>query len=388
MPLRHLALALLALAAAAPTPCQTARMLVSSRNTDEILAYDSSGAFAGVFASGGGLDNPVGLTFGPDGHVWVASANTNQILRFHGVTGAPLGVFASVASPRNLVFGPDGNLYVCSGSTASVLAFTSTGTALGVFASGAAISGNTSLAFGPDFHLYVGSVFNDQVVRFDGRTGASLGVFANVGMNGTHDLSFGPDGDLFVSNAFSNTVTRYDGATGAFLGVFVQDVALSFPLGLTWDAAGDLHVANQGGDEVRRYDGDTGALLSVFVAPAAGGLDGPLFTAFEPWPSGLELLAPVPGVAGQTSLFPVRGAMPGGAVALGAGTVAGSLTLPCPGLAAGIADVFLLAAGPADESGQLLHAMAIPAGAAGLGFLLQAVDVTGCAVSAVRAHTF
>lgn len=367
---------------------QGPRLLVASRNTDEILAYDGTGAFAGSFASGGGLDNPVGITFGPDGHLWVASGNTNQILRFDGATGAPLGVFAGVASPRNLTFGPDGNLYVCSGTTASVVAFTPAGTPLGTFASGAAISGNTSLTFGPDFDLYVGSVFNSQVVRFDGRTGALVGVFANTGMNGTGELSFGPDGDLYVCNSFGNNVTKHDGATGAFVGVFVQDPALNVPLGLTWDSSGNLLVANQLADEVRRYDGATGALLGVFVTAGLGGLDGPMFATFEPRPGGVQLPPPSPGVAGQVSLFEVRGAVPGGAVALGAGTLAGSLALPCPGLVVSIADVFLLAAGAADESGRLLHSMPIPAGAQGLGFLLQAVDVTGCSVSTVRSHVF
>jgi glucose/arabinose dehydrogenase len=58
-------------------------LLVTSRNTDEVLRYDlATGAFLGVFAAGGGLDNPVGLTFGPDGHLYVASDVTDQVLRY------------------------------------------------------------------------------------------------------------------------------------------------------------------------------------------------------------------------------------------------------------------------------------------------------------------
>jgi hypothetical protein len=171
-------------------------LLVASRFTNQVLAYDSAGNPAGVFASGGGLLNPVGLTFGPDGHLSVVSANTTQVLRFDGTTGAPLGVFVSpgngLSAPRQLSFGPDGNLYLCSGGTAQVFRYDGTsGAFLGVFAQSPAIAANTSMTFGPDLNLYVGSVTKNQVVRFDGRTGALIGVFASTQMSGTHDLSFG-----------------------------------------------------------------------------------------------------------------------------------------------------------------------------------------------------
>lgn len=85
-----------------------ADLLVSSLNTDSVLRYDSTtGAFLGTFASGGGLNNPVGLTFGPDGHLYVGSAATDSVLRYDGTTGAFLDSFASgggLDGPAFLVF--------------------------------------------------------------------------------------------------------------------------------------------------------------------------------------------------------------------------------------------------------------------------------------------
>ena len=52
-------------------PSVYAGLLVSSYNNNEILSYNqTTGAFEGVFASGGPLVNPNGLTFGPDGDLY------------------------------------------------------------------------------------------------------------------------------------------------------------------------------------------------------------------------------------------------------------------------------------------------------------------------------
>lgn len=314
--------------------------LVSSRFTNQVLAYDTAGGFAGVFAQGGGLVNPVGISYGPDGNLYVVSANSNQILSYDA-GGMFLGVFAQgLNAPRNLTFGPDGNLYVCNAGTSQVLRFHRSGAPMGAFAQGTAIAANTSMTFGPDFNLYVGSVTRNQVVRFDGVSGAMLGVFASTNMNGTHDLSFGPDGHLYVSNAFAN-------------------------------------------NEVRRYDGTTGALLGVFVTPGSGGLNAPLFTTFVRDPSGMQLSLSQPASAGQNVTFVTTGAWPGAVLGLGIGTSAGPFPLPCPALFLGIANPAVLGTASADEAGRgVLRAFA-PPGIVGLTFLFQAVDFTGCSTSAV-----
>src|SRR5262249_37645274 len=43
----------------------------------------------------GGLNQPIGEAFGPDGNFYVCSYGTNQILRYDGTTGAFIDVFAS-----------------------------------------------------------------------------------------------------------------------------------------------------------------------------------------------------------------------------------------------------------------------------------------------------
>ena len=101
----------------------------------------------------GGLAWAHQLKFGPDWNLYVASSQTNQVLRYDGQTGAFLDVFVQ-AGAQGLQF-PVG------------------------------------LAFGPDGHLYVGSFGNDRILRYDGVTGAALGIAANIG-------AMGLDGPLFI----------------------------------------------------------------------------------------------------------------------------------------------------------------------------------------------
>ena len=94
-----------------------------------------------------GSPRPRAYSFADDA-LYVSSAGSNQILRFHGTSGAFLGVFVDAVSfPDGLAFGPDGHLYVSS---------------------------------------YVSSVNNSSVIdqailRFDGTTGAALEPFVRFG---------------------------------------------------------------------------------------------------------------------------------------------------------------------------------------------------------------
>src|SRR5262249_7026558 len=137
----------------------------------QVLEYDGrTGApvGSGVFVPAGsaGLINPIGLTFGPNGNLFVGSAGsasfTGRVLEFDGTTGAPVGsgVFvpagsAGLNAPVGLTFGPDGNLFVVD-------------------------AGGTG-----------------QVLEFDGLTGAPVGTgvfvpFGSAGLDQPRFLTFGP----------------------------------------------------------------------------------------------------------------------------------------------------------------------------------------------------
>lgn len=113
-------------------------------NTCEIETFIPGGT------GGLGFQDAGGFTWGPDGHLYVASEDSDSILRFKGLTGEPLPASGQSGAtfawggpildrPRSVVFGPDGNLYVTATKSPNdhIHRYNgSTGEYLGVFASG------------------------------------------------------------------------------------------------------------------------------------------------------------------------------------------------------------------------------------------------------------
>jgi sugar lactone lactonase YvrE len=166
----------------------------------DVESYDgTTGTFRGHFVTpnSGGLNHPQGLVFGPDGNLYVSDAYSRSIMRYDGVTGAPL------PGPGN-----SGALFVSQGS--------------------GDLEEGQGIVFGPDGNLYVADGQTGQVLRYDGQTGAPLPSAGNTGAtfipadsmgDPRAGLIFGPDGDLYVTSAVAGTdlvaVLRFDGTTGA-----------------------------------------------------------------------------------------------------------------------------------------------------------------------------
>jgi hypothetical protein len=201
-----------------------------------IVRVDHSTQAVSTFvpANYGGLLNVHGLTFGPDGHLYVADASGHQILRYDGSTGTFLGTFVSpgqgLIAPSDLLFGPDRtgdlhpDLYVSSNGSDQVLMFdgANPNTPLGVLVqagSGGGFTAPTDMAFGPHGNLYVvfgdnSNNYNDieQVYRFDEVTGALIDTPVAVGsglVGATAFLTFDDRGDLFVSSQRTSQISRY-----------------------------------------------------------------------------------------------------------------------------------------------------------------------------------
>jgi len=143
-----------------------------------------SGAFIDDFVSSGsgGLNFPMGMVFGSDGHLYVTSRNTDEVLRYNGTTGAFIDDFVSSGS---------------GGLTAP-----------------------RGLLFDSVFNLYVGSETSNEVLRYNGTTGAFIDDFVSSGSGGldvTQALLFGPDGNFYVISRGTNEILRYQGSFSVVL---------------------------------------------------------------------------------------------------------------------------------------------------------------------------
>jgi streptogramin lyase len=69
--------------------------------TDSVLRYNSTtGEFIDTFIppGSGGLAFPFGLSFGPDGNLYVGNVATQSILRYNGTTGEFIDTFVPPGS--------------------------------------------------------------------------------------------------------------------------------------------------------------------------------------------------------------------------------------------------------------------------------------------------
>lgn len=239
----------------------------------------------------GHLASPTMLAFGPDRNLYVANRENFDIRRYDGRTGAFLGTFVRAGSgglvePGDFAFGPDGNLYVINASSFlapppdEVLRFNGkTGAPMGAFIkAGSGLTEPHNLTFGPDGSLYVGGPTG--VLRFSGKTGAFIRLFAphDAHLGNVGGIAFGPDGDLYVSDWQKSDVVRYEGKTGTLKGVFVP------PSGL--GVSGQMGLAS-------RY---------ILFGPRGSGDVSPLAVARTKETPASPNLAYAPGVVGPSEL--------------------------------------------------------------------------------------
>jgi streptogramin lyase len=279
-----------------------ADLFVSDLNHNAVQEYDkTTGAFVRTFASGGGLSEPTGLAFGPNGDLFVSSAATNAVLEYNGTAGAFVRTFTSgggLNEPIGLVFGPNGDLFVSGFNNNQVLEYNgTTGAFVKVFANTffRGLVGPTGLVFGPNGDLFVASYNSSSgpVFEYNGATGAFVKVFTTgfPQPSSPDGLVFGPNGDLFVTNnlVLNPTILEYNGATGAFVKTFASELS-----GQIWDPVfgpnGNLFVSDGGG--VEEYDGTTGAFIETFTSGLR--FTKPTYMVFAPGDYGAPAIPAVP----------------------------------------------------------------------------------------------
>jgi hypothetical protein len=85
---------------------------VVSGNGNVVQRFNgANGSFISTFASGGGLGLPIGIIYGPDANLYVASYSSHKVARFDSLSGAYLDDFVTnnsggLSGPNFMVFRP------------------------------------------------------------------------------------------------------------------------------------------------------------------------------------------------------------------------------------------------------------------------------------------
>ncbi len=243
----------------------SADLLVGSWQTHSIRRYDDFGNYVGDFVppGDGGLFLPDGMDFGADGHLYVASSNSNQVLRYNGQTGTFIDAFIDTGlnAPGNLQFGPDGFLYVCDKNTGRVLRFDpNSGSLDSVFASGGGLTNPVGLLWKDDM-LYVSDFAGGAIRRFNANTGEFVDNFTFV----ASPLILNTDaaGNVLVSSHSASNILRFD-CDGNAIGNFLNGGPVNCPVGHLFAPNGETWVASWGNHRLLRYDSSNGEFIAVF----------------------------------------------------------------------------------------------------------------------------
>jgi hypothetical protein len=276
----------------------------SNGNAGQVLRFDwASQTYQSFVTPGsGGMIGNLGITFGPDGNLYVGCGRQSIIYEFDGTTGAFIGDFVPAGSgglnyPCGLHFGADGNLYVCSANTNQILKYegptspdgVQPGQFLGVFA-------NTQhtypfdFNFGPDGNVYVscpqldsnnvsqGSFIDAYYGPSSPLAGQFIGTFVANGTGGLADSRtplFDSAGNLYVADMHLNEVLEYQGPNGASPGAYIQAYVttgqgdLSAPNGMAVGPDGNLYVSSRDANQVTRYAPSSQASFVVTLDSAS-----------------------------------------------------------------------------------------------------------------------
>ena len=219
------------------------------------------------------LQNPAGITVGPDGNLYISSQGNDSIVEYNLTThslstfisASVLGPIAtsngdSAFGPAGMAFGPDGNLYVALSAAPGAAIPTGPG---GVVRFD--LTNNGGLAYSGQSAIIASAPTLNAPGGLVDPTEMAFGVgAANI------DTLYVSDSGVGSVVAIPHAVAQTPGALTTFVAPGSGPTAhpLIYPTGLAWSSSGALEVVDLGNPEAQTPAQDVGQVLT-FKMPTA-----------------------------------------------------------------------------------------------------------------------
>ncbi|RKZ90335.1 MAG: hypothetical protein DRR19_10400 [Candidatus Parabeggiatoa sp. nov. 1] len=309
------------------------------------VAGNGSHGFSGDggLATEASLRNPIDIAFGPDGSLYIADSGNHRIRRvdvdgiIHTVAGDGSRVFsgdgglateAGLHYPTGITFGPDGSLYITDSGNHRIRRVGVDGIINTV--AGLNLNNPRGIAFGPDGGLYiadtrnhrirrvgVNGIFNTVVGRGHYAFSGDGGLATEAGINPV-DIAFGPDGSLYIVDVWNYRIRRVgvDGIINTVAGKnrekkfsgdggLATEANLYSPQSIAFGPDGSFYIADSGNSRIRRVSSMLPgfSLENIILASEVGGL----LYEFTPEGRHLRTLDSITGKAVYTFAYTENG---------------------------------------------------------------------------------
>ncbi|HEV3162579.1 MAG TPA: hypothetical protein VGZ22_00965 [Isosphaeraceae bacterium] len=211
---------------------------------------------------------PIGITTGPDGNLWVAEAASNNIGRInpttHKITEFPIPTANS--RPLQITAGPDGNLWFTEGNAVKIGEINPTTHAITDFPVPTSTSSPTGITAGPDGNLWFTEATGNKIGQINPTTHA-IAEFPIPTINSRAEgIVAGPDGNLWFTEF--NKIGQINPTTHAIT-EFPIPTAASGAARITAGPDGNLWFTENLADQVGEINPTT-HVITEFHTPTAG----------------------------------------------------------------------------------------------------------------------